>query len=167
MPSKAKNKGKYLESLVARMIQESWGLEDHEVHRNQTSGIFHTEYGDIFFKYLNIIIECKNQESWDLKHVLTWSKPITDWWQQLMKDVERFKQRFETEPLYALVIGRSHYPKFIIFDIKNMQKTPVLKGLSKSIEPFIKQLPSYCIVKHSKLVTFLSDAIESLKTFVI
>jgi len=164
MANRNKNKGKYLENVVAKMIQETWNLSNHEVHRNQTSGIFQTEYGDIYFKDLDIIIECKNQESWDMKHVFYWSKPITDFWSQLYKDVEKFKSEFNKEPLYFLVIGKSRYPKFAIFDLVNLHTTHMLKGFN--LDYFTNHLNFYVIINRDK-PKICCDLEQSLKALLL
>jgi len=166
--SRAKAKGKYLETLVAKLIREEWGLSEFEVHRNQTSGVFSTEFGDIYFKDLDIIIECKNQESWDLKHILFWQKPITDWWQQLLKDVNLFIQKKQRKPIYFLVVGKSHYPKFAIFD-KQSLTSQVLKQ-SVKISQILNMLDSYIVIentsKNRKYCCELQAFIKSLHTFI-
>jgi len=165
MSSKAKRKGKYLEDLVAKVIQEKWDLTKFDVHRNQTSGVFQTEFGDIYFKDIDFIIECKNQESWDMKHLFYWNKPITDWWKQLINDVCKFIQIKGYEPLYSLVVGRSRYPKFMIFEIQNLLDTPVLKDFS--LDRFLNRLSSYMISKNkSYLICDLEEAVFHLKDYI-
>jgi hypothetical protein len=161
MANKRKQKGKYLENLVSKLIQEHWNLSDIEVHRNQTSGIFQTEFGDIYFKDLDIVIECKNQESWDYKHILTWSKPITDWWNQLLKDVEGFQKKLNRTPLYFLVVGKNRYPKFAIFDIVNLYE-----AISNfNLDIFSNHLDFYSIINQQdrpKLVAELNQSLKAL-----
>ena len=167
MANKNKNKGKYLENIVSKAIQEAWNLNEFEVHRNQTSGIFQTEFGDIYFKDLDIIIECKNQESWDFKHILFWSKPITDFWNQLIKDVEKFRKKLQKEPLYFLVVGKSRYPKFAIFDIVNLHENQVLTNFN--LDLFVNHINSYTIINlpnEPKLCCELQESLKALKLFI-
>jgi len=164
MSSKAKRKGKYLEELVAKLFQEHCNLTKFDVHRNQTSGVFQTEFGDVYFKDKDIIIECKNQESWDYRHVLTWKKPITDWWNQLLKDVNKFRETMKKEPLYFLVIGKSHYPKFAIASIPNLVENDEVKI---NFDIFVNHCNAYTIIndKEPKVVIELNEFINALSRF--
>lgn len=157
--SKAKDKGKRLESYVAKVFQKAFSLTKFEVHRNQTSGNFQTEFGDIWFKDLPIIVECKNQESWKYKHLLTFSKPISDWWSQLMKDVEKYRMELKLEPLYMLVVSKNREPKYVIADIINIENN-AFKTIT--IGKLIDKCQFITYTKENKVIMFLEDFIDIL-----
>jgi hypothetical protein len=157
--SKAKDKGKRLESYVAKVFQESFGLTKYDVHRNQTSGNFHTEFGDVWFRTFPIVIECKNQESWKYKHLLTFSKPIQYWWNQLLKDVERYRLELKIEPLYMLVVSKNREPKYAIMDINNLQNN-AFKQID--IDQILNSLKFISVINMDKIITFFEDIISLL-----
>ena len=96
MSNKNKEKGKYLEEYIAKKFQQHFNLTNRDVHRAQASGVFSTEYGDIYFRKHAIIIECKNQQDVQLQRIFPKvSKTLYKFYSQLLKDHNKFKNDYK------------------------------------------------------------------------
>jgi len=147
LANKYKTKGKYLEDKVAKIIRENLNLSPADVHRNQTSGVFHWEFGDIYFRKLAWIIECKNRQEVELKNLYPNLKPvIEDWYKQLKKDVFKFKQKVRNECVYCLCVSNSsqRLPIYAIVDQQSYLEF-VKKNLIGKFNHFILTSNGYVI----------------------
>jgi hypothetical protein len=119
-----KRKGKRFEEQVAELIRKYWKLKDKEVYRSLTSGNYRgVEFGDITwsipiekFKYIPLI-ECKNQETWNLEQLITSSQyvsffdsklinrvkqPFKKWFQQINKEYKTLQEIYFSQ--YSLQV---------------------------------------------------------------
>jgi len=126
MANKNKEKGKYLEEYVATKFKKEFNLDTRDVHRAQASGVFTTEYGDIYFRKHAVIIECKNQQDVQTQRLFPeLSKTIFNFYKQLEKDVQKFKNKYpDQKVLYFLVATNTsnRLPRYVIVDKQSFKE---------------------------------------------
>ena len=121
-----KMKGQYLENKVADTFKQIHNLNKDDVHRAQNSGNFVSEYGDVFFRDYNIIVECKNQQVVTFKSLFPkLSKEIEKFIQQLNDEERKFLENqgeLALRYLMFLVVSDSskRFGPFVIADKNNV-----------------------------------------------
>jgi len=124
MANKNKEKGKYLEEYVAKKFQEQFNLDKRDVHRAQASGVFTTEYGDIYFRKHAIIIECKNQQDVQVQRLFPKiTKVIYKYFDQLLKDHNKFKTNYpDNNNLAFLVLTNTsnRLPRYVVIEERHL-----------------------------------------------
>jgi hypothetical protein len=119
-----KRKGKRFEEQIAELLRKYYHLKEKQVYRSLTSGNYRgIEFGDITwsipieqFTYIPLI-ECKNQESWNLEQLITSyqnisffesdlinkvKQPFKKWFQQIKKEFENLKNEYTS--IYGILV---------------------------------------------------------------
>ena len=124
--SRAKEKGNYFEETISKKIRKHYSLEIRDVHRAQNSGVFSTEYGDVYFRKHKIIIECKNQNVVDASKLFPYlTKEVYDFYKQVHKDFISYVEKYPDEfPLELLAITNSsrRLPHYCIIEFNHFNK---------------------------------------------
>lgn len=108
-----KTRGKYFEETISEKLRNYFGYSKLDIHRNQNSGNFSTEFGDIQLPF-DCIVECKYQKSWDYIHLLKGNATIDNWLSQLDESYNKYKIVYKREPIKLLIISKP-YEKIIAF----------------------------------------------------
>lgn len=119
MGVKSKRKGKYFESKVQKLIKDFFNSDDRHVKRNISSGTMHGEEGDISTDLIDFVIECKNREDWNIKHLLgkdkeTQSNPFLKFLEQNEKEVEDYNVRYNDKRHGVIVFSKNRYPIYVL-----------------------------------------------------
>jgi len=162
--AKAKEKGNYFEEVVAKKIRQKFLLETRDVHRAQNSGVFSTEFGDIYFRKHKIIIECKNQNVVDVSKLFPYlTKEIYDFYKQVHKDYQDYIKKYPDEkPLELLVITNSsrRLPHYCIIEFQHFQEMVKQKIIDSNILLDKKASTIFTKYKNNenlKFIVFLFD----------
>jgi len=146
MSNKNKEKGKYLEEYVANKFKKEFNLDSRDVHRAQASGVFNTEYGDLYFRKHSIIIECKNQNDVQLQRIFPkLTKVIFKFYTQMEKDHDKFKKAYpEINNLAFLVLTNTsnRLPRYVVIEeqhfIDSIHKNLIHSSILRDKIPLIK-----------------------------
>jgi len=108
-----KRKGKRLEEYVAELFNHGWDLGDGFFRRAQASGTYRYEFmSDVIIAGANpnqIVIECKNQESWSFDDVVYMRGNPSRWLKDLNNRVKILKQKYPDHDFVAMLIMKRRY----------------------------------------------------------
>jgi hypothetical protein len=121
MANKNKNKGKYFENKIAKLIREAYGLKNHECRRADESGNGKFEYGDIFFtdyeKYPQVY-EIKFHEEWTFQGLFPrLNKLFLNWYEELYAAIQKYTFYYMTPPeVNGLIFSKAYHEIYMISD---------------------------------------------------
>jgi len=137
MPKHNKKRGKYFESKIADIIRREFEAHKDHVHRNADSGNADFEYGDIFVKDREWIIECKYWSNINYSRLLTdWENLTKDFFAQVDKDADTFRKKHNKEPLVTVVIASPYVEPIATMRLQNFYNNDMFKTDKKVWELF-------------------------------
>ena len=130
MSNANKQKGKYFENRVVKLLRESLELNDHECLRSPFSGNGEFEFGDIYFtniKKYPIIIECKFGYDWtDSDFMPGLSKKLHNFVDQVSNSEKKYFQKMssitDNSNLFTCVVLSKPYADPIVITKVDIDK---------------------------------------------
>jgi hypothetical protein len=142
-----KTRGKYFEDTVAEKIANHLNYSKLDIHRNQDSGNFSTEIGDIHLPF-ECVIECKFQKAWSYQNFMKKNKLIDNWLQQLNEASNKYEKLFNKSPIIKALVISKPYENIYVFVNENPSQITNVYGVYDdmyiiTLDSFLKMLERF------------------------